>query len=188
VLKRSFAADRYSVDNLLFLPASFFSLKVRPLVFDNVALMDVQSRKWSFTSGSVHESITAFHFAERTHNDQFMSQEATHEVLNDRWYGDLSSESSLLWVCGCGHVSFSHVGQIMLVILCPFFLLWTPFNADEIYDDNTPHYISLRRRIKKMMRAPITRSSLTRLLFLLTPLGTAWTSYATRRFSFSTRL
>ena len=107
VLGQCFASDRYSVDNLLFLPTSFYSIKVVHLCIVSVLLLP-QSRKWSFTSGSVHESITAFHVADRTHNDQFMSQHATHEVLNDRWYGDLSPESSLLWVrCAC-HCSLCH--------------------------------------------------------------------------------
>ena len=50
--------------------------------------------------------------------------------------------------------------QIMLVTFMPLLLMWTPFNKDEIYkdeDSNSNSAISLRRRIKKMMRAPITR-------------------------------
>ena len=64
----------------------------------------MQGSKWSFTSDSVHEPVSAFQIADITANDNFMSQAATAEVLNDRWYGDMTTESSLGWVravCGC---------------------------------------------------------------------------------------
>jgi len=96
VLEHCYQTDRYSVDNLLFLPTQYYSTKASPNT--NAINSSSQGRKWSFTSDSVVESVTAFHVADVTHNDQFMSHSATHEVLNDRWYGDLSSESSLLCV------------------------------------------------------------------------------------------
>ena len=94
----------------------------------------------------MHEPVSAFQIADLTINDTFMSHEATAEVLSDRWYGDMTSESSLWWV--------------MLAIFVPVLLLWTPFHDEETGTAGSGERMSLRRRIKKFHRAPITRLEL----------------------------